>query len=147
MCYGGDGKHTGGKTFRGWVLARGDYDLRRFLFTGLLPEAELARLTDLHVYPTVPFVLSWLLFDALACGAPVLASDTAPVRELIADGVTGLPRPFFDVDGFADAMNRVLDDPPAVRPLRAAGAELVRERYGLEACLPRFVSLLEEAAG
>jgi glycosyltransferase involved in cell wall biosynthesis len=150
VCYGGDAKHTGGKTFKEWVLAEGGYDLSRFWFTGLLPEGELARLfavTDLHVYLTVPFVLSWSLFDALACGAPVLCSDTAPVRELVTDGVTGLLRPFFDADGFAGAMCRVLDDPAAVRPLGAAGAELVRERYSLDVCLPRFVRLLHETAG
>ncbi len=146
VCYGGDDKHTGGKSFKEWVLGQGQYDLSRFVFTGLLPEAELARVfavTDLHVYLTVPFVLSWSLFNALACGAPVLCSDTAPVRELVADGVTGLLKPFFDVDGFAEAIDRVCDDPAAVRPLGAAGAKLVREKYGLEQCLPRFVELLQ----
>jgi glycosyltransferase involved in cell wall biosynthesis len=148
VCYGGDDKHTGGKTFKEWVLSRGDYDLSRFVFPGLLPPAELARLfcvTDLHVYLTVPFVLSWSLFNALACGAPVLCSDTAPVRELVTDGVTGLLRPFFDVDGFAEAIDRVLDDPAAVRPLGAAGAELVRERYSLKVCLPKFEELILRA--
>lgn len=146
ICYGGDQKHTDGKTFKEWVLSQGTYDLSRFLFTGLLPEVELARLfafTDLHVYLTVPFVLSWSLFNALACGAPVLCSDTAPVRELVTDGVTGMLRPFFDVEGFAEAIDRACDDPAALRPLGAAGAELVRNQYSLELCLPRFVDLLE----
>jgi glycosyltransferase involved in cell wall biosynthesis len=150
VCYGGDEKHTGGKSFKEWVVSQGRFDLSRFVFTGLLPEAELAKLfciTDLHVYLTVPFVLSWSLFNALACGAPVLCSDTAPVRELVADGVTGLLRPFFDVDGFADAIGRACDDPAAVRSFGEAGATLVRETYSLEQCLPRFVGLLESAAG
>lgn len=59
------------------------------VFLGQVPPDDLARLfafTDLHVYLTVPFVLSWSLLNALACGATVLASDTAPVREVIADG-------------------------------------------------------------
>ena len=148
VCYGGDGRFTGGKTFKEWVLAQDDYDPSRFVFTGLLPEADLARLfsvTDLHVYLTVPFVLSWSLFDALACGATVLASDTAPVRELVTDGKTGLLAPFFDADGFADAACRVLDDPGAFKPLGRAGAELVREKYSLDVSLPRFLRLCEDA--
>jgi glycosyltransferase involved in cell wall biosynthesis len=147
VCYGGDARFTGGKTFREWVLAQDDYDRSRFVFTGTLPEAELARLlaaTDLHLYLTVPFVLSWSLFDALACGAVVLASDTAPVREVIAHGRTGLLAPFFDVDGFADTACRVLDDPPAFKPLGHAGAALVRERYSVDACLPQFLRLARE---
>ena len=150
VCYGGDDKFTGGKTFKEWVLSRGDYDLSRFVFTGLIPETELARLfaiTDLHVYLTVPFVLSWSLFNALACGATVLASDTAPVRELITHGVTGLLTPFFDTDALADAADHVLSDPAAYRHLGETGRALVRARYSLDVCLPQFVRLLEEARG
>ena len=148
VCYGGDARFTGGKSFKEWVLSQDDYDQSRFVFTGLLPEPDLARLfavTDLHVYLTVPFVLSWSLFDALACGATVLASDTAPVRELIADGRTGLLVPFFDADGFADAACRVLDDPSAFKPLGRAGAELVREKYSLDVSLPKFLQLCGDA--
>jgi glycosyltransferase involved in cell wall biosynthesis len=86
VAYGGDTNYTKGKTFKEWVLGQDDYDLSRFLFTGLLPArtlAEVLSFTDLHIYLTVPFVVSWSLLDALACGATVLASDTAPVREVI----------------------------------------------------------------
>lgn len=148
VCYGGDGRFTAGKTFKEWVFAQDDYDAARFLFTGLLPEAELAGLlaaSDLHVYFTVPFVLSWSVFNALACGAVVLASDTPPVREVIEPGRTGLLVPFFDVDGFADAANRVLDDPAQYAPLGRAGVELVREKYSLDVSLPRFLKLCDDA--
>jgi glycosyltransferase involved in cell wall biosynthesis len=148
VCYGGDHDVTGGKSFKEWVLAQDAYDLSRFVFTGLLPTPALARLlaaTDLHVYLTVPFVLSWSLLDSLACGATVLASNTAPVREVIEPGRTGLLADFFDVDGFADAAGRVLDAPQEYRPLGRAGVELVRERYSLDVCLPQMLALYREA--
>ena len=86
VVYGGDAEFTGNRSFKDWVLATESFDLSRFHFAGTLPPTLLAELfsaTDLHVYLTVPFVLSWSLMNALACGATVLASDTAPVREMI----------------------------------------------------------------
>lgn len=147
ICYGGDEKHTGGKSFKDWVLSREPYDLSRFLFTGLLPESALARLlavSDLHIYLTVPFVLSWSMVNAMSCGAVVLASDTPPVRELIEHGRTGLLADFFSPGAFADAADRVLDDPIAHRPLGDAARQLILDRYSLDVCLPQFEGLLND---
>ncbi len=132
------------------MLAQDDYELSRFIFLGLLPPPTLAQLlniTDLHVYLTVPFVLSWSLLNALACGATVLASDTAPVREVIEPDKNGLLVDFFDVDGMVDIANRVLDDPRSFKHLGAAGVELIRSHYSLEVCLPRMLRLYEETVG
>jgi glycosyltransferase involved in cell wall biosynthesis len=148
ICYGGDKDVTGTPSFKEWVLAQDRYDLSRFVFTGLLPTqtlAELFSLSDLHIYLTVPFVLSWSLMDALACGTTVLASDTPPVREMIEHGKNGLLADFFDVEGLARAASQVLDAPGDYRHLGAAGVELVRSRYSLEVCLPQMLRLYEDA--
>ncbi len=81
--YGWDKLHTGAPSFKQWVLARGDYDLSRFVFLGRVLPAQLAdilRISDLHVYLTAPFVLSWSLLNAMATGCVVLGSDVPPVR-------------------------------------------------------------------
>src|SRR5262249_56185613 len=55
VCYGGDDKVTGGKTFKEWVLGQDDYDLSRFVFLGLVPPPQLAQLlslSDRHLYLT-----------------------------------------------------------------------------------------------
>ena len=148
VCYGGDQEVTGGKTFKEWVLAREEYDLLCFRFTGLMPTPDLAELlaiSDLHLYLTVPFVLSWSLMNALACGTTVLASNTAPVREMIRDGQNGLLAEFFDVEGFAERASRVLDAPHDFQHLGQAGVAMIRERYSLDVCLPRMLALYEDA--
>ena len=92
VAYGGDMKFIQEKTFREHVLKQDTYDPSRLLFLGPVPPAELARifsLSDLHIYLTVPFVLSWSLLNAMACGCVVLASDTAPVREVVVHGENG----------------------------------------------------------
>ena len=147
VCYGGDEKVTGKKSFKEWVLSQDDYDLERILFLGRLPPSELAELlalSDLHVYLTVPFVLSWSLMNALACGATVLASQTAPVAEMIEHGKNGLLVDFFDVDGFVAQAEKVLDSPDDFKHLGTAGVEMIRSGYSLDVCLPRMLKLYEE---
>src|SRR5262249_46257900 len=71
VYYGRDLQYIQARSFREHVLAQDRYDLSRFIFLGQMLEHELAdllSLSDLHIYLTVPFVLSWSLMDALACG-------------------------------------------------------------------------------
>ena len=148
ICYGGDERVIGHKSFKKWALSQEDYDLSRIRFLGRVQPRELVNLfalSDLHVYLTVPFVLSWSLMDALACGATVLASDTGPVREVIEHEQNGLLVDFFDADRMADIADEVLDSPGDFQHLGAAGVELIREKYSLEVCLPQMESLYEEA--
>jgi glycosyltransferase involved in cell wall biosynthesis len=147
--YGWDRLMTGDRTFKEWVLAQDDYDLSRFVFLGQVEPAELAdvlSLSDLHIYLTVPFVLSWSLFNALACGCVVLASDVGPVREVIQPGVNGLVEPLFDIDGLTRTALRVLDDPGRFRPLGVAARRLMEERYGVEVAVPALREYFERVA-
>ncbi len=148
--YGWDKLHTQAPSFKEWVLKRRTYDLDRFLFLGrILPEelATILRLSDLHLYLTAPFVLSWSMVSAMATGCVVLASDVAPVRELIDPGINGLAEPLFDVDRLCEQALAVLDDPGAYAPLGRRARALVEERYSLEACIPPLGDFLERVAG
>ncbi len=146
IAYGGDERFTGGKTFKEWAIEKYQPNLSRIHFVGRLPPSKLAQLlalSDLHLYFTVPFVLSWSLLNALSCGALVLASDTPPVREVVRDAINGRLVDFFDIDRFTQLGLSMLADPAAFRPLRTAAREVVEERYSLEVCLPKMVALYE----
>jgi glycosyltransferase involved in cell wall biosynthesis len=59
---------------------------------GHLPLAVYRQLllrSDLHLYFSRPFVLSWSLLEAMACGCSIVASDVEPVRDLIRSGIHG----------------------------------------------------------
>lgn len=149
ICYGGDADFTGSSSFKQWVLAKDNYDLSRFVFTGLLPPQQLVdlfSLSDLHIYLTVPFVLSWSLMNALACGVTVLCSDTPPVQEMVHHERNGLLAGFFDIDTFVALAGKVLDSPGEYRQLGQAGVAMIHEQYSLDVCLPRMLHLYEEAA-
>jgi len=146
ICYGGDQNHIQTKTFRQHVLAQDHYDLDRFIFTGPVAPNELARIlshSDLHIYLTVPFVLSWSMMNALACGCTVLASNTPPVREMIVDGRNGLLADFYDVDRFVERGLAVLAHPQEYQHLGRAGAEMIRDCYSLAKVLPEMLALYE----
>jgi len=144
MYYGGDERFTRTLSFKEHVLSQGDFDLGKFHFTGWISAETLVALlslSDLHIYLTVPFVLSWSLFNALACGCVVLASATPPVREIIRDGENGLLADFYDVAALTNKALAVLRDPIGFRPLAEAGACMIREKFGLDLCARRFVEL------
>ena len=151
VAYGGDAEHTGGKSFKEWTMAMPDVrdiDRSRLHFLDRLPPTDLATMLaggDLHVYLTVPFVLSWSMINAMSCGATVLASDTPPVRDAITHGETGLLFDSFDPDALADAADQVLADPSAHRHLGRAARERVLREFSLDATMPQMIDLFERA--
>jgi glycosyltransferase involved in cell wall biosynthesis len=149
IAYGGDESYIAPyKSFKDWTLAQDQYDMSKFVFTGRMLPPDLGRLlasSDLHMYLTVPFVLSWSMMDAMSCGAVVLGSATPPVREMIKDGENGLLADFFNSDEMAEKALKVLADPAAYRPLGRAAEETITKDYSLEAVLPRMLRLYEDA--
>ncbi len=92
--------------WREHMLSQVTLDPTRTHFMGRLPREQylqVLQVSNAHVYLTYPFVLSWSLLEAMACGAPIVASDTAPVREVLRDGENGRLVEFFNADAIADA--------------------------------------------
>ncbi|PWS35259.1 glycosyl transferase family 1 [Falsiroseomonas bella] len=142
----------GAASWKEKILAEmeGQLDLSRIHFTGRVPHEalhELFRVTAAHVYLTYPFVLSWSMLEAMACGALVVGSDTPPVAEAITHGENGLLVPFFEPEAIARSVLGVLADPAGHAPLAAAGRQSIVERYDLRSvCLPRQLELVERLA-
>ena len=76
--------------------------------------------SDVHLYLTVPFVLSWSLLEAMAAGCCIVASDTPPVREVLTDGETAVLVDFFSSEQQANAIEVLLES--ADRRQALAGA-------------------------
>ena len=120
--------------------------LDRVHFTGRLPYADFVALMQVsaaHVYLTYPFVLSWSLLEAMSAGAPVIASRTAPVEEVVAHGENGLLVDFFDHAELAETVVEVLVQPEATRRLRKAARQTIVTRYDLHRrCLPQWLKFV-----
>jgi len=145
VCYGN-------KTEPGlkqWAVDNVNYDPERVHYVGLLPEHEFAKMlqiSSLHVYLTIPFVLSWSMLNAMSVGARVLASDSKPVREAISEGVNGHLVPFDDVSAIAGRIIELLEitastDPSSAAVPRAA-RQTILDRYDYRSCLKQQLEIM-----
>ncbi|MBU4517949.1 MAG: glycosyltransferase, partial [Gammaproteobacteria bacterium] len=91
-----------------------------------------------------PFVLSWSLLEAMSVGAAIVASDTAPVREVIAPGKTGQLVDFFDRAGLVRSIGALLDDASERQRLGAAARAFAQSHYDLgRVCLPQQLAWVQ----
>lgn len=110
----------------------------RVHFVGPLPYADylaLLRVSALHLYLSVPFVLSWSMTEAMAAGGLVLGSDTGPVREFITDGANGFLVDMRDPAAIATRAADLLDRHAHFTDVRAAARDTIARRCALKNCL------------
>jgi len=124
-------------------------DPHRLHFTGHLSYADFVKvlqISTVQAYLTVPFVLSWSLIESLSCGALIVASDTAPVREVITSGENGFLTDFFDYEAFAEKIGSVLDTAQDLGHIRIAARQTVLNTYAHKDLLPRQLQLIHDVA-
>lgn len=83
------------------------------------------------------------VFQALACGTPVLTADTPAARELLADGTSALLVPPGDPGALADAMRRVAGDRALLERIAEGGQHAYREHASEGVLGRRWRALLE----
>jgi glycosyltransferase involved in cell wall biosynthesis len=135
------------KTYKQAMLEKFPLDLSRVHFTELLPYDEYLQVlqaSSVHLYLTRPFVLSWSMLEALATGCLIVASDTAPVTEVIEDGVNGLLVNFFSPQQISDRIIEALDNPDSMAQIRRNARETILENYDLAKLLPQHLAWIEE---
>lgn len=135
------------RTWKDVMLAEVTIDPARVHFLGRVAYDQylsLLRVSAAHVYLTVPFVLSWSMLEAMSAGCVVIASDTAPVREVIEDGRDGILVDFFSPDAIADRVVEALQHKDRMRSIRQAARWTAVSRYALSHCLPRQAEILTD---
>lgn len=153
VIVGGDEVSYGAapKDAKGWkekILSevRDQLDLSRVHFMGKVPYDQFVALMQVsraHAYLTYPFVLSWSMIEAMSAGAHVIGSATAPVQEVLVDGVNGSLVGFFDVAGWSAKLTEALAHPDQFLPLRAAARQTALDRYDQRILLPKMIDFVE----
>jgi glycosyltransferase involved in cell wall biosynthesis len=86
------------------------------------------------------------VWEALACGRPVVVSDLPWARAELADGDNALLAAL-DADEVAHAIGRLLDDPGLAERLGAAGRALAEAELDPAASAARIDTLYREIVG
>ena len=145
VAYGS--KRSDGQSWRQWALEQWPMDPSRVHHLPALQyEAYLQVLQRswVHVYWTVPFILSWSLMESLASGCCVVASNTAPVQEVIQPGEQGILVDFFDPQTLAQQVDALLEDPLRRAELGTRARQTILDGgYDLQSCLQAQVDLVE----
>ncbi|MBX8521651.1 glycosyltransferase family 4 protein [Pseudomonas cichorii] len=154
VVVGGDSVSYGAKAnnYKSWrekMLDETKVNSDRLVFTGKLRKDQYRRLLQIsavHVYLTYPFVLSWSLLESMAAGCNVVASDTAPVKEVIQHGHNGRLVDFFDVDSLSENIIDTLRCGDALVNMRKE-ARNTSCGYSIEKGVAKYMGLIFSCLG
>ncbi|MFB6200428.1 MAG: glycosyltransferase family 4 protein [Halorhabdus sp.] len=111
VVFGGDGPA------REDIEARADTADVDVRFLGFLPRDELPGFysaLDVFAFPSPVETQGLVALEANACGTPVAGVNSGALKDTIEDGVNGYSYSRGDIDGFRDAIERVLSEREAL---------------------------------
>jgi glycosyltransferase involved in cell wall biosynthesis len=120
----------------------------RIAFTGRLPQEEIAAWmagARAFVLPSHSEGMPRVLLEAMAAGAPVIASNVGGVPELIEDGETGFLVPPGDEALLAERMRWVLEHVEEAAKMAERARTFVMERYSVESYVRGYDGVFREA--
>lgn len=111
--------------------------------------ADLLRLRPIFAHPSVALRNGMMdgipvaVMEAMAAGAPVVASRLSGIPELIEAGVNGILVEPRDSTALARAIRSLAEDPGLARSIGEEGARKVRAGFSLDGCTGRLVELVD----
>jgi len=135
-----------GLTWKQWALQNLQLDEKRTHWMGLLDEEcyrQVLAHSDVHLYLTVPFVLSWSLLESMAVGCSLVCSETPPVEEVLENNKNALLINFFDVAAIVSSVTQMLDN-PGLRSTLAVEAQSTASNYAASNGCKQWLTLIEQ---
>lgn len=107
----------------------------RVHFAGFIDDSmarALYRYADVAVVPSTYEPFGIVALEAMAAGAPLVASDVGGLTDIVEHGVNGLKALPGNVSSLTEQIDRLLADRPLARRLAGEALRQVRERYSWE---------------
>ncbi len=116
----------------------------RTVFTGYREDAaNIMRLFDVFVLPSVEEPFGRVLLEAMAGEVPVVATASGGVPEIIRDGKDGLLVPPREPEPMARAISSLLDDRELACQLVASASSRVVEQFSMSSSVKRVEAVFE----
>lgn len=93
---------------------------------------EILKASDIFVFPSIREGLSVSLMEAMAAGLPVICSKIRGNTDLINNGVGGYIVPTFDIQGYVQAFNTIINDKQITRKMSDYNCRIIN-KYNQEA--------------
>jgi len=118
-------------------------------FLGFLPPSELAdwyRASHLFVFPSVNEGLARVIFEAMACGLPVVATEQSGAEDCITRGIEGNVVPARNVEALAEAILWHYRNPEASAAMGSAARSKIERQFTLPQYVERVIGIYRTAA-
>ncbi len=103
---------------------------------------------DVAVVPSVqPEPFGCVVIEAMAAGTPVVGSRCGGIAEQIVDGESGILFPPGDAEALANALERLLDNPPLRKRMAEEGFCRVRNVFPLGGTYRHMAALFDQVTG
>lgn len=146
--YGNEKSFIGEQSFKNYALAQAGLPENFFIWRPMLPY-ELFRqhiaCLDLVIMPLFEGAANWSLFEAMAVGLPILASDRAFVPEVLENNKEAILLNPYDVEGFVREGLKLLQDSAQAKTLGDAARQRLEQNFTVAKAAEGYGKIIREA--
>lgn len=145
--YGNELSYLSGQSFRRYAmdqlgLSDDFYTSRDYLAYDAFHEHLQAM--DLILFPLFEGAANWGLFEAMASGVPVIASNRCFIPEVMEQGVDGFMFDPYDLDGMTAAGRAILENPDTYAVLGLNARQKIMTRYSVTESVKGYLDVIGE---
>lgn len=146
--YGSETVHMNGQSFKQYLWQKMEMNGEPFTFKPFMEYSQFLlhmQAMDIILFPIFEGAGNWGLFEAMAAGLPVLASNRCFVPEVITDGIDGLLFDPLDSTGLAAATESLLTHPQLAQQLAESARHTIATRFSVDNAASGYANIIEEA--